>query len=330
MKNLILLLTILALVSCNDTNNKKGKANSEIEVKTKSVDELALKGEGFITTQDSVKIRYKVAGNGKPCLYIHGGPGQGFDSFELMKGNNLEKKLTMIYFDQRGSGSSEKAANYHMETMLKDIETLRKHLGIKKFYLLAHSFGGMIATEYANEYPEHVEGLILANCTLNFFNAETTKEQIRFADSLLNKKSENLKIDKDSLLPIFLNLRKELSKKHFGYRFLTDDVNSIIKMEEIDSLHPRIVDFGMDVITKPDKYPEYYKNYALITDKIKTPTLVITGKDDYAVGTKHYKTFQFPNQTNVSLKGGHLLYYENNEKFINAIWDFVENQSNKQ
>ncbi len=327
---IILLLAIFAMISCNDAKQKTEQTNADIKVKKGKSNDVKREGEVFFTTLDSVKIRYKVAGAGKPCLYIHGGPGQGFDSFELMKGNNLEKKLTMIYFDQRGSGNSEKAADYHMQAMLNDIEALRKHLGIQKFYVLAHSFGGTIATAYAKKYPEHVDGLILANCTLHFFNVENTKEQIKYADSLLHKKTENKTIDKESLLPIFLNLRQELSKKHLGYRFITDDVNSIIKMEEIDSLHPRINDFGVDVITKPEKYPEYYMDYAPTTQEIKLPTLVITGKDDHAVGTKHYKTFKFPNQKTVSIKGGHLLYYEHNDEFVNAVWNFVENQSKKQ
>ncbi|HEA20642.1 hypothetical protein LCGC14_1015630 [marine sediment metagenome] len=326
-RKMVLLISILALVSCQDAKNKKENATSDSKAKVENVDDVAFRGEGFLTTQDSVKIRYKVSGRGLPCLYIHGGPGQGFDSFELMKGNGLEQNLTMIYYDQRGSGKSEKADNYHMDRLLSDIETLRQHLGIQKFYVLAHSFGGIIATAYAKKYPERVEGLILANCTLHFFNVENTKEQISFADSLLHKKTETITVDKDSLLPIFLNLRTALSQKKLGYRFITDDVNSIIKMEEIDSLHPRISDFGMDVIMKPNKYPEYYKDYAPLTKEINAPTLVITGKDDHAVGTQHYRTFQFPNQTTKVLDGGHLLYYEDNADFIQTVWDFVDHQS---
>ncbi len=61
--------------------------------------------EGFYETSDHVKIKYKVSGKGEACIYIPGGPGQGYPSFELMGGNQLEKSMKMIYMDQRGSGA---------------------------------------------------------------------------------------------------------------------------------------------------------------------------------------------------------------------------------
>ena len=60
-----------------------------------------------------------------------------------------------------------------------------------------------------------------------------------------------------------------------------------------------------------------------MTKTIRTPVLIITGKHDKAVGTQHYKTFQFPNQKVVSIDGGHLLYYERNREFVDAVFDFV-------
>lgn len=318
-KNLLFLTIIFTLIGCQKDN--KISENTDLSVQTSSSN---LKSEeSFITTQDSVKIKYKVSGKGKPCLYIHGGPGQGYSSFEFMKGNELEAELQMIYYDQRGSGGSGKAKNYHIDAMMQDIESLRKHLGLEKFFVLSHSFAGVLATEYTRRFPQHVEGLILANATLHFFNEETTLEQIKFADRLLGQKSSTVPIEKDSLLPMFLNLRQALSKKKMGYRFLTDDVNSVIKMEEIDSLHSRIVDFGTAMITEPEKYPEYYQDYALLTKDIQVPTLVISGSRDYAVGTKHYKTFKFPQQKTALLEGGHLLYFENNRDFVKTVWDFT-------
>ncbi len=79
----------------------------------------------------------------------------------------------------------------------------------------------------------------------------------------------------------------------------------------------------MAVISKPKDFPEYYADYAPITKDIYVPVLIITGKKDKAVGTQHYKTFRFPNQKVVSIDGGHLLYYEKNKEFVNAVSRFV-------
>ncbi len=277
--------------------------------------------ESFFETSDHVKIKYKVSGQGEACIYIPGGPGQGYPSFELMGGNNLEKSMKMIYMDQRGSGGSGTSENYHLEKMVQDIEELRQHLKLKKIFLLAHSFGGIIAVNYAKKYPQHTKGLILTNVTLHFLNDESVKEQIEYGNSLLQVK--NREVPKDSLSSELSKISSALRKKRIGYKFLTEDIETIKEMDKIDSLHPRIIDFGMAVISKPQDFQEYYTDYAPITRDIKIPVLVITGKKDKAVGTRHYKTFQFPNQQVVSIDGGHLLYYDKNKDFVSAVSRFV-------
>ncbi|WP_374463871.1 alpha/beta fold hydrolase [Chryseobacterium sp.] len=278
--------------------------------------------EGYFETSDHVKIKYKVSGKGEACIYIPGGPGQGYPSFELMRGNNLEKNIRMIYMDQRGSGESSTSGNYHLDKMTQDIEELRQHLKLKKVFLLAHSFGGIIAVNYAKKYPQHTKGIILANVTLHFLNDESVKEQIEYGNSLLQAK--NRSVPKDSLSSELSKISSALRKKRIGYKFLTEDIETIKEMDKIDSLHPRIIDFGMAVISKPKAFPEYYADYAPITKDIQVPVLIITGKKDKAVGTQHYKTFQFPNQKVVSIDGGHLLYYEKNKEFVKAVTHFVD------
>ncbi|MDQ0067466.1 proline iminopeptidase [Chryseobacterium lathyri] len=277
--------------------------------------------DNFFETSDHVKIKYKISGKGEACIYVPGGPGQGYSSFELLGGSALEKNMKMIYMDQRGSGESEKSENYHLDAMVQDIEELRQHLKMDEVFLLAHSFGGIIAVNYAKKYPQHTKGLILSNITLHFLNNESVKEQIEYGNSLLKK--PNKAVPEDSLSAELSKISAALRKKRIGYKFLTEDIETIRQMDKIDSLHPRIIDFGMAVISKPKDFPEYYIDHAPITKDIQVPTLIITGKKDKAVGTQHYKTFQFPNQKVVSINGGHLLYYEKNREFAETVWGFV-------
>lgn len=277
--------------------------------------------ESFFETSDHIRVKYKISGKGEACIYVPGGPGQGYPSFELLGGSSLEKNMQMIYMDQRGSGESGKSENYHLDAMVQDIEELRQHLKLDKVFLLAHSFGGIIAVNYAKKYPKHTKGLILANITLHFLNNESVKEQIEYGNSLL--KQPNKAVPEDSLSGELSKISAALRKKRIGYKFLTEDIETIKQMDKIDSLHPRIIDFGMAVISKPKEFPEYYTDHAPITKDIHVPVLIITGKKDKAVGTQHYKTFQFPNQKVVSIDGGHLLYYEKNREFVNAVWHFI-------
>jgi proline iminopeptidase len=289
-------------------------------------------GEQTIVTSDGIKLAIKVAGKGPVCIYIHGGPGQDYLSFEKMGGSNLEKKLTMVYLDQRGSGHSQNAKDYSLNRLVDDIEETRKQLGADKIYLLSHSFGGVLAVNYAQKYQEYVSGLILANSTLHFFNNSSLREQIMYSYHLLHKDTTITSDNTQELLRQNAIVRKKLNKVHLGYKLLADSINTIEKMDSIESGYKRTSDFGYAVIahlidsTKQNRYPEYWKDYAPISSRINVPVLVITGTRDYAIGTAHYKTFRFPNQHVVKLDGSHMLYYERNAAFTAAVFRFIDKQ----
>ncbi len=287
-------------------------------------------GNHTVLTSDSIKLSVKVAGKGPVCIYLHGGPGQDFLSFEKMGGANLEKCLTMVYLDQRGSGHSQNAGNYSLDRVVQDIEELRLKLGVEKVYLLSHSFGGVLAINYALKYPEHLTGIIMANTTAYFMNTNQMQEQIEYGYGLLKRDTTINETNFKKLMSSAALVRKKLSAAHLGYKYIANNVNTIIKMDSIENSYKRTSDFGMMLFmplvdsTKVQQYPEYFKDYALLTDKIKIPALIITGKEDHAVGPDYYKNYKFINQKVVQLEGSHMLYYENNKAFIAAVCGFVK------
>jgi proline iminopeptidase len=112
----------------------------------------------YVTTSDSARIFIQRSGKGFPVLFIHGGPGSNAGYFQYCGGAVFEKDVEMIYMDQRGCGRSPSPANgnYAPERMASDFEEVRKALGIKKWILMPHSFGAILATEYAVKYPAAV------------------------------------------------------------------------------------------------------------------------------------------------------------------------------
>lgn len=287
-------------------------------------------GNQTILTSDTVKLFVKVAGKGPVCIYLHGGPGQDFLSFEKMGGASLEKCLTMVYLDQRGSGHSQNAKNYSLDRVVQDVEEIRLKLGVEKVYLLSHSFGGVLAINYALKYPEHLSGIIMANTIVHFMNPYQVKEQIEYGYRLLKRDTIISETDFKKLMNEAALVRKKLSTAHLGYKYIANDINTIVKMDSIESSYKRTSDFGMTLFmplmdsTRVQKYPAYFKNYALLTKEIKTPALIIAGKDDHAVGPDYYKNYKFQNQKVVQLDGSHMLYYEKNEEFTAAVCAFVK------
>jgi proline iminopeptidase len=77
----------------------------------------------------------------------------------------LAKDHQLIFYDQRGSGQSldtEISPEFmNVNQFVQDLEDLRKDLGLDKFVLLGHSWGGELAMHYAVTYPEAVSALIL-------------------------------------------------------------------------------------------------------------------------------------------------------------------------
>lgn len=115
-----------------------------------------------------IRLWYRVAGPsfGTPVVFLHGGPAEGSQGFARTIGPLLERRLRMIYFDQRGAGHSarpKQEAAYSMRLILDDIEHLRKHLGVTRMVIVGHSYGSMLALEYAASHPEHVARMVLVS-----------------------------------------------------------------------------------------------------------------------------------------------------------------------
>lgn len=108
------------------------------------------------------RVAGRMTAGAPPVVFLHGGPGQGSAHFDALAGPYMERALRMVYFDQRGSGHSERPASndYALTTLVEDIEALRRELGVPKIALLGHSFGGLLALEYAAKYPRNVSHLI--------------------------------------------------------------------------------------------------------------------------------------------------------------------------
>ena len=115
---------------------------------------------------NSVRLWYRVAGRreGTPVLFLHGGPGEGSQSFASIAGPSLERNFRIIYLDQRGSGRSERPWNneYSISLLVEDVEQLRQRLGVPRIDLIGHSAGTIIEMEYAAKYPSHVRRMVLA------------------------------------------------------------------------------------------------------------------------------------------------------------------------
>ena len=119
---------------------------------------------GRLKVSDLHEIYFEEVGspNGKPILFIHGGPGGGIEPSHRRYFDPAHYRV--ILFDQRGCGQSAPYAELKENTtwdLVGDIEKLRTHLGIERWVVFGGSWGSTLSLLYTQTHPSRVKGLIL-------------------------------------------------------------------------------------------------------------------------------------------------------------------------
>jgi len=118
----------------------------------------------YITGADSTKLYVQEFGNGKPIIFLAGGPGLNAVYMEPVW-KNLSTKYRCIVLDQRGTGKSRlspvDSVTINLNNYISDLEALRNYLKLERLTLIGHSWGGMLSMEYAAKHPMQTQKLIL-------------------------------------------------------------------------------------------------------------------------------------------------------------------------
>ena len=121
-------------------------------------------GEGMLSLGGDHEMYWEQSGNpdGMPVVFLHGGPGAGANAAHRRYFD--PEFYRIVVFDQRGARRSKPYAGLEDNTtqhLIKDIETLRQHLGIDKWMVFGGSWGSTLALAYGIEHPEHCAGFVL-------------------------------------------------------------------------------------------------------------------------------------------------------------------------
>ena len=124
--------------------------------------------------QGKFKVWTKKIGSGKTkVLLLHGGPGFGHEYFECFEDFLPPAGYTMYYYDQLGCVNSDLSGDDALEHMdlwtleryLEEVEEVRQGLGLDDFIVHGHSWGGILAIEYALKHQKdgHLRAIIVSN-----------------------------------------------------------------------------------------------------------------------------------------------------------------------
>ena len=127
--------------------------------------------ENHFYKQDHHKQHYIDEGKGETIIMVHGNPTWSFYYRNLVL--HLRNHYRCIVPDHIGCGLSDKPSNYpyQLETHINNLENLVTHLGIKRFHLIVHDWGGPIGLGIAFKNPQRLMKLVILN-TAAFLSSE--------------------------------------------------------------------------------------------------------------------------------------------------------------
>lgn len=235
-----------------------------------------------------ISLFVDVVGEGYPLLLMHGGPGVDHSTLAALR--PLADQFTLIFYDHRCNGRSKGAEVSSMtwKNLTADAEALRERLGFEKWAVLGHSFGGMVALEYALRHPQSLSHLLLLDtCGDSWWVQQNAPEILakRGYSSKAVKSARrffNGQIEPNEMVPVMMKFAGAYYH-HLSPSKLAHEVIAGMRMKS----SPEALIFG---------FGHLLKDWTVMDrlSEIKTPTLVMAGRDD----------FQFPPEHQAALAAG--------------------------
>lgn len=111
------------------------------------------------------RLYWRAVGSGMPLVVLHGGPDFNH-RYLLPELDRLARGRRLIYYDQRGRGRSARDVAAHevcIDSEVDDLERVRQHFELDTLSLVGHSWGCVLAMEYAARHPGRAKHLVLMN-----------------------------------------------------------------------------------------------------------------------------------------------------------------------
>ena len=161
---------------------------------------------------------------GIKLLLLHGGPGCTHEYFEPCDSYLPEAGIEFYYYDQLGSYYSDHPdipELWEIPRFVDEVEQVRVALGLEasNFFLLGHSWGGILALEYALRYQHHLKGLIISNmmASIPAYNEYAERVLMPMIDPAVLAEIKALEAAKDYQNPRYMEL---LMQHHYVHHIL--------------------------------------------------------------------------------------------------------------
>ena len=256
---------------------------------------------------NDIDIYYEIHGSGPPLVLIMGLRRNAEWWYRQIP--ELSKHFTIIAFDNRGAGRSDKPEmEYSIRLFADDTAGLMNFLGIPKAHILGISMGGYIAQELAINHPDKVNGLILG-CT-----SCGGRRAVIMSEERMEKFTANKGLTPEQIL------RKDMDL-YFSDRFIRDHPERIEEFVNISLLYYQPADAFFRQLNACLKHDTVDR-----VSQISSPTLIVTGDDDYLVPSENSLILkELIPEADLELFAGcrHCFFMEESEKFNRSVVRFL-------
>lgn len=277
----------------------------------------------------------------EPIIFLHGGPGSSSVFFEATTAKLLaEKGFFVIIYDRRGEGrSADNNARMDFNEAFGDLKTIYQHYKLEKASLLAFSFGGLIATQFARKHPDMVRSLVL--CSALISQQKSYDTILRSARVIYkNKKdSTNLKeldsiarLDTNSLEYRTLVFKHASANGFFNLSAPSDRAKEIYETYKTDPLIAGYTKNEKAVSTFWENESEHNIDITpQLQDlrKRQLPIFALYGKQDglYAEDQiADLKALIGTNRVKYLDNCSHTLFVDQQQMFLSALWEWLIRQ----
>jgi proline iminopeptidase len=325
-------LTILSSCAHETKEGKQENASSYFDNPEPGVQNGGVKMISIETPKGKFNVWTKRVGNNPAMkiLLLNGGPGCTHEYFECFESFLPKEGIEFIYYDQLTCGNSDNPKDtslFDLNRYVEEVEQVRIALNLDKtnFYLLGHSWGGILAMQYALKYQDNLKGLIIsdmmASCPLYG----------KYADDVLAKQMDPVVLDsihtlekkEDTKNPRYMQLlEKHFYSKHICriYPYPEPVKRSFDKLNmDLYVTMQGPSEFGISGKLTHWDVSSQLKN-------IHVPTLVIGATYD-SMDPKYmeWMSKEIPGaQFLLCSNGSHMCMWDDQETYINGLVKFVK------
>ena len=327
---------MLVLQGCNPDHAAKQPASSRY-LDYSGRDDVLSGGVKMIpidTPQGTFHVWTKRIGNHPTMkvLLLHGGPGATHEYLEAFDSYFPAASIEYYYYDQLGSTYSDRpeaAELWELPRFVEEVEQVRQALGLSQdnFYLYGHSWGGILALEYALKYSQHLKGLVISNmmASIPAYNEYAEKALIPAIDPPVLAAIRGYEAAADFENPRYMELLIEHHYVHHVLRLPAaawpDPVNRTFAHLNLAIYIPMQ---GPSELGASGKLLHWDRTQDLA--QIAIPTLVIGARYD-TMDPEHMKWMAGAVQKGRYLEcpeGSHLALYDDQEVYFSGLIQFIQ------